>query len=139
MNHDEQLPDYVAQALQKMLRDGKQREDIAYQKGWEAATAAMVAAAKGVAGAKPPVAANQPAARPKRVYILPDGTRERVIYAFKMRPGSRPSEVARWLQEQGDETKKQTILTMIKRVRKDGYLVPNGDGYKLAEGKEEAA
>ena len=99
----------------------------AYQKGWEAATAAMVEAASAKRGAPSQADANgstQPLANRTRVRLSDFGNaiaptyRDRIIEALKAKPGMRSAEVGRWIKERHADANPNSIQTTIKRMKK---------------------
>lgn len=118
------IPDYVLQALERMRREAKLREDAAYQRGWDSATAALVNAANTTRVAVP---AEVGAAETQIAELAAaNNNRERVTIALRARPGMKGMEVFGWLAQLGFDVKRQSILTVIKRMRKDGEIQSKG-------------
>jgi hypothetical protein len=130
-----EIPKHVTDWLEAICKDS-------YQKGWDGAMAAVMAAASSQHGATARAAIAQQTnnAPPRHRARLPQrSNRELVIEALRAKPGMRPRQVVVWLLGQGHKVIPNTILTMIKRMRKDETLVKRGEGYMLNENAAEKA
>jgi hypothetical protein len=120
----------IPQHVLEWIEDLRQ---VAYQKGWDDATAAMMEAAASKRGAitERPIAADPAATAPPtrpafaRVRLSrPFGAklthRIRVLRALRVHPGMRPREVVQYLVKNGDASPHQAnaVETAIKRMRK---------------------
>lgn len=138
-----QIPKHVEQWIEDLQRES-------YQKGWDDATEALLEAAakKRPGGAKTAVpAATEPSIEVPSVSSLDReiiemlanaSNRERVMFALQARPGMRPVEVVRFL-ESIVAVKENSILTTIKRMRRDGEVQTRGNELYLHRVAREAA
>jgi len=113
------IPDFVSQAIEKWA---KQREDAAYQRGWDACAAALMeAAAKQRSPNSPPLAEHPVRDLSQEARLIGElaqaTNRERVAFALRSRPGMRMAEVPRFLAEFVPDINVQSIYTTIKRMR----------------------
>lgn len=132
------IPEHVTQWLEAI------REE-AYQKGIADATAAMVQAATSAAkhgiNAVSPRAA-EALAPPVRqggglVRLIP--TRQRIISVVRANPGMRPTEIAQAIQKADPSVNRNTILTAIKRMKKNDLRARGPKLYLAEQSQEEAA
>lgn len=110
-------------------------EKTAYQKGWDDATAALIEAAK---ARRPvmelPAATDSPTQRRVTLPTIRAGretNRAAVVRALTAKPGMRPVDVPRWLQDTGTPMNSTSIMTLIKRMRRERNIEKRGDGLYL--------
>jgi hypothetical protein len=124
----------AAKFVETIWQDGFEHgHDEGYQKGWDAATAAMIEAASSKRAPMQPELKLEPKVHRERTHLLqptaevtPQTSRDLIATALLNKPGMRPTELARWAaQEHGSNEK--TILTQIKRMRKRGEFEKRND------------
>ena len=120
------LPDYVTDALDRMQREAKEREQVAFQRGWDAATSALIQAATNARESALPSKPVDPGEALVAELINAKSNRERVEITLKLRGGMRPIEVFNYMASIGLPVKRSGILTVIKRMRADGALYNRG-------------
>lgn len=138
----------MPQQILDWLGEQERRVQEAYQKGWDDATTALVEAARAKrsvgAGASPvsvPVIAQT---SPKQATVMANRegrptNRAAVIEALRAQPGQRPSEIPRWLERAGMPMNATSILTLVKRMKREGNIVNRDGRYFLSENSKEAA
>jgi hypothetical protein len=115
----------LAQTMEELLKQ-------AYQRGWDDATAALIAAARAGAVADPAPTKTNGAEHPSISEIDAHVTaREAVERALRARPGMHSSEIHKWVVANGMQIKFEAVRTAIKRGTRKGDLVRFGTGYGL--------
>ena len=123
-----------------VLRWLEDLETKAYQRGWEDATRAMIAAASSHRIAGPLAILNDraveaDAAGPQPIRKISPVIRamgktnaDFVMATLREHPGLRPIGIFRVLDEAGYQPNRESILTCIKRLRNEGRIVRRGTG-----------
>jgi hypothetical protein len=101
-----------------------------YQKGWEAATSALVQAAR---ASKPEQVVN---GEPVIDFSAAETTRDRIRLVLKSNPGLRPSEVIRWFEDHDMGDNASTLLTTIKRMRVSEMFKDRNDSRLFLEDED---
>lgn len=115
-----QVPKAVADWVSSIQADShKKGYDEGYQQGWDAATKALIEAAKG----------HKNAPAPEAEIDLKGATTNahRIFRVVEARPGLKPSEVVKWFETHTDDANADSILTTIKRMRKNLMFEPRED------------